>query len=88
MILQGNNQDLQNLILKKEHKQLIKKFQDATFLEFVIGHHEGKETIILRDKINSIKVNIPYEDVRKTNRYRSNLRTKKEYRETKKKLEK
>ncbi|MDC0970207.1 hypothetical protein OAS37_07045 [Alphaproteobacteria bacterium] len=29
--------------------KLIKKFQDATFFEFALGHHEGKETIILRD---------------------------------------
>ena len=29
--------------------KLIKKFQDAAFFEFAVGHHEGKETIILRD---------------------------------------
>ena len=29
--------------------KLIKKFQDAGLNEFNIGHHEGKETIILRD---------------------------------------
>jgi hypothetical protein len=29
--------------------KLIKKFQDAGLNEFHIGHHEGKETIILRD---------------------------------------
>ncbi len=28
---------------------MIKKFQDAAFFEFAVGHHEGKETIILRD---------------------------------------
>ena len=29
--------------------KLIKKFEDAAFFEFAVGHHEGKETIILRD---------------------------------------
>ncbi len=29
--------------------KLIRKFQDAAFFEFAVGHHEGKETIILRD---------------------------------------
>ena len=28
---------------------MIKKFEDAAFFEFAVGHHEGKETIILRD---------------------------------------
>ena len=28
---------------------MIKKFQDAALFEFAVGHHEGKETIILRD---------------------------------------
>ena len=29
--------------------KLIEKFQDAAFFEFAVCHHEGKETIILRD---------------------------------------
>ena len=39
--------------------KLIKKFQDAGLNEFHIGHHEGKETIILRD---SDKNEIEYDD--------------------------
>ena len=56
--------------------RLLEKFEDLEgHPAFQIKPSLDEETIILRDKINGIKVNIPYEDVRKTNRYRSNLRT-------------
>ena len=39
--------------------KLIQKFQDSAFLEFEIGHHDGRETVILRD---SSKEEIDYVD--------------------------
>ena len=51
--------------------KLIKKFQDAAFFEFAVGHHEGKETIILRDSDkNEIDT---YVDNRNTRRMRKQL---------------
>ena len=29
--------------------KLIEKFQDTAFLEFAVGYHDGRETVILRD---------------------------------------
>ncbi|MDA9310990.1 hypothetical protein N9Q35_02390 [Amylibacter sp.] len=42
---------------------------------FQIKPNLNKETIILRNKVDGRKVNVPYEDIRKTNLYRSNLKT-------------
>jgi len=50
--------------------KLIKKFQDAAFFEFAVGHHEGKETIILKDEN---KEEIEYEDDTNTRRMRKQL---------------
>ena len=50
--------------------KLIKKFQDAAFFEFAVGHHEGKETIVLRDEN---KEEIEYEDNTNTRRMRKQL---------------
>ena len=50
--------------------KLIKKFQDTAFLEFVIGHHEDRETIVLRDEN---KEEIEFEDNTNTRRMRKQL---------------
>ncbi len=50
--------------------KLIKKFQDTAFLEFAVGYHDGRETVILRD---NNKEEIKYVDNINTKRMRKQL---------------
>ena len=50
--------------------KLIKKFQDTAFLEFAVGYHDGRETVILRD---NNKEEIEYADNTNTKRMRKQL---------------
>ena len=55
--------------------KLLEKFEGLEgHPAFQIKPNLNEETIILRNKIDGKKVNVPYEDVRKTNLYRSNLK--------------